>query len=139
MLSFLTTFLGLIPGINSVVSAVLNAYFNSKVQIYMAKTGLEEAVAVEAIKAEVVNNQTKVSWIQALASNPVMLFIVVGFAMPFIIYEWKAVAYDMVWMHGTTSTDPIRGPLADWATIILSGIFVTSTGIGVAHTIINKA
>jgi len=133
-----TTFLGMIPGIASIVSAITTAWFNSKVQIYQAKTGCMRDVAVAAIQAEVQNNQAKVSWITALASNPVMMFIVVGFAMPFIIYEWQAIVYDKVWMHGTTSTDPITGPLADWASIILSGIFITSTGIGVAHAVINR-
>ncbi len=138
MLGLIGTFLGLIPGISSLVSSFTSAWFNSKVEMYVAKTGLERAVAVSAIQAEVGNNHAKIGWIEALAKNPVMLFIVVGFAMPFIIYEWKAIAYDKVWMDGLTKTDPITGPLADWATIILSGIFVTSTGIGIAHTIINR-
>ncbi len=138
MISLIGTFLALIPGISSVIQAITSAWFNAKVQLYQAKTGVIRDVAVAAIQAEVVNNQTKVSWIMALASNPVMLFIVFGFAFPYIAYEWKAILWDKVIMLGTTSTDAITGPLADWAQIILGGIFVTSTGIGVAHAIINK-
>jgi hypothetical protein len=79
-----------------------------------------------------------VNWLTAIASNPVLLFIVLGFAMPYIIYEWQCIVYDTVWMHGETHTNPITGNLADWGNIILSGIFITSTGVGIAHTIINK-
>jgi len=138
VLSLIATFLGMIPGLASVVQGISAAWFNSKVQIYQAKTGLARDAVVAILQAEVANNQTKVSWITAIASNPVMLFIVWGFAMPFIIYEWQAIAYDKVWMHGATTTDPITGPLADWAQTILGGIFVTSTGIGVAHAIVNR-
>lgn len=138
MLGIVGTLLGLIPGISSLIQGVTAAWFNSKVQLYQAKMGVAREVAVAAIQAEVANNQAKVSWIMALASNPAMMFIVVGFAMPFIIYEWKAIAYDKVWMGGATTTDVIAGPLADWANIILSGIFVTSTVVGGAHAIVNR-
>jgi hypothetical protein len=128
----------MIPGISSAVQAIANGWFNAKVQMYAARVGGDVDVAKTMLMAEVQTNQTKVSWLMAIASNPVLLFIVLGFSLPLIIFEWKCIVYDIVWMHGTTSTDPIRGQLADWATVILSGIFVTSTGIGVAHTWINR-
>jgi len=127
-----------IPGVLSLLTALQKSWFDAKVAIYQARTGAAKDVAIAAITAEVTNNQTKVNWIVALASNPVMMFIVFGFAMPFIIYEWQAIVYDKVWMHGATKTDYIDGPLAEWAHIILTGIFVTSTGIGVAHAFISK-
>lgn len=138
MIAAILAFINMIPGISTAVTAITNAYFNSKVQMYAARWGVTRDVAVAAIQAEVTNNQTKVNWILALAQNPVMMFVVVGFAMPYIIYEWQAIVYDKVWMHGTTTTDPITGPLADWANVILTGIFVTSAGVGVAHTIVNR-
>ena len=137
-MSLIFGLLSYIPGFLSLATAITNKAFDSKVAMYQARTGAARDVAVATIQAEVANNQTKVNWIVALASNPVMLFIVVGFAMPFIIYEWQAIVWDKVIMKGTTSTDFIEGPLADWAKIILTGIFVTSTGMGVAHAFLNR-
>jgi len=132
------TLLGMIPGISQVVQAITTAWFNTKVQMYQARAGVTKETAIAAIQAEVQNNQTKVSWITALAGNPIMMMIVVGFSMPYIIYEWQCIVIDTVWNHGTTYTNPIQGNLADWSNIILSGIFVTSTGVGIAHAVINR-
>lgn len=137
----MTLLLGLlsyIPGLMSLVSSITTAAFNAKVQMYQARTGASRDVAIQVLQAQVADNQTKVGWLKVIASSPVLLVIVFGFAAPFIIFEWKCVVYDIVWMHGTTMTDPIRGQIADWATTIIGGIFVTSTGIGVAHAIISK-
>lgn len=138
-MSLILGLLSYIPGFLNLATSITTTVFNAKVQMYQARTGATRDVAVAAITAEVTNNQTKVSWIMALASNPVMLFIVFGFAMPWIIYEWKVVVYDNVWAHwGAYFTPPIAGNVGDWAGLILSGIFVTSGGIGLAHAIVNR-
>lgn len=138
MIGAVLAFINMIPGINTMITGITTAFFNSKVQMYQARWGVARDVAVAAIQAEAQSNEAKVNWILALAKNPVMQFIVFGFAMPYIIYEWKAIVYDKVWMAGHASTDPITGPLLDWSNIILTGIFVTSMGIGVSHAIVNK-
>lgn len=138
MITAILAFFQAVPSIMNGFNAFTAKYFDVKLQMYTARVGGDVAVAKAMLLAEVQNNQTKVNWLLAIASNPVLLFIVLGFAMPFIIFEWKCVVYDNVWMHGATSTDPIRGQIADWADTIIKGIFVTSTGIGVAHTWINR-
>jgi len=139
MFAFIGTLLGLIPGISSLVSGVTSAWFNSKVRIYQSKMQCTRDVAVAAIQESVKNNETKVNWILALAQNPVMMFIVLGFAMPWIILEWKVIVYDNVWAHwGVFMTDPVRGEIGEWGGLIIGGIFVTSTGVGITHAIINR-
>lgn len=134
--------LNLIPGISSLVQTITTAWFNSKVQMYQSKTGRDRDVAIQAIQAEVENNHSKVGWITALAGNPVMMFVVVGFSLPWIVYEWKVVIWDNIiclWLYGVTGFTPtIKGLVADWAGVILGGIFITSTGVGIAHMVINK-
>jgi hypothetical protein len=138
MITAILAFLQAVPALMNGFTAFTSKYFDVKLKTYTARVGGDVTVAKAMLLAEVQNNQTKIGWLQAIASNPVLLFIVLGFAMPFIIYEWQAIVWDKVVMHGTTRTDPITGPLADWANIILSGIFVTSTGIGAAHAWINR-
>ncbi len=131
---WIMTLLNLIPGVANVVQTITTAWFNSKVQMYQAKTGTTRDIAIAAITAEVQNNQTKVSWITALAGNPVMMMVVVGFALPWIIYEWQAIVVDTVWNRGTTFTPEIKGLFASFGNVILTGIFVTSTGVGIFHS-----
>jgi hypothetical protein len=138
MITAFLAFFQALPALMNGFTAFTSKYFDVKLKMYTARIGGDVTAAKAMLLAEVQNNQTKVGWLQAIASNPVLLFIVLGFAMPYIIFEWKCIVYDIVWMHGTTSTDPIKGQLADWANIILSGIFVTSAGIGAVHAWINR-
>lgn len=130
--------IGAIPVLGQIVTSIMTSFFNARVNMYTARTGVSRDVAVAAIQAQIADNQAKAGWITALASNPIMMLIVVGFALPFIVFEWKCVVIDIVWMGGTTSTPPIKGQLADWANVILGGIFISSTGMGVAHAIVNR-
>lgn len=138
MLTAILAFFTALPSLVNGVNAFTAKYFDTKVQLYAARVGGDVAIAKAMLLAEAQANSAKVSWIAALAQNPAMMFIVIGFALPFIIFEWKCVVYDIVWMSGTTSTDPIKGQLADWASTILNGIFITTTGVGVAHAFINR-
>lgn len=58
------------------------------------------------------------------------------FALPYILYVWKAVAIDKViapilhWKGAWATTDPINGPLGTVFWIIVTGIFL--------HAITNK-
>ncbi len=139
----LLTLLGLIPGVSSLISTITGKWFDSKVAMYQARMGVTKEVAVAAITAEVGNNQAKVGWLNAVAGSKFLMVIVGGFAGPWIIYGWKVIVWDNIvhkffWdVYGFTP--PITGLVGDWAGIILGGIFVTSTGMGLAHAVIKRS
>lgn len=138
----MTAILGLltyIPGLLNLIATLQKNWNDARVTMYQTRWGVTRDVAVAAITAEVTNNQTKVNWILALAQNPIMMMVVVGFAMPWIILEWKVVVYDNVWAHwGEYYTPEIKSNVGQWAGIILTGIFVTGTSVGIAHSVINR-
>lgn len=142
MTALILTALNLIPGVSNLIQFVAGKWMDSKVSMYQARMGVTKEVAIAAIQAEVENNRTKVGWLQAVASSPFLMFIVAGFAGPWIIYGWKVIVWDNIvhkffWgVYGFTP--PITGLVADWAGIILGGIFVTSTGVGITHAVLNR-
>lgn len=136
------TLLGLIPGISNLVASITGKWLDTKVAMYQARMGVTRDVAISAIRAEVENNQTKVGWLKAVASSRFLQFIVGGFALPWIVYGNKVILWDNIihkFIWGTYGFTPmITGLVGNWADIILSGIFVTSTGLGIAHAVLNR-
>lgn len=136
------TVLGMIPGLSTLIQFVVGKYMDSKVAMYQTRWGVTKDVAIAAINAETLNNQAKIGWLNAVASSRFLQFIVGGFAGPWIIYGWKVIAWDniihkFIWdTYGFTP--PIGGLVGSWANIILSGIFVTSTGMGIATAVLNR-
>jgi hypothetical protein len=136
------TLLGMIPGIAQVVQFIAGKWMDSKVAMYQTRMGVTREVAVQAIQAEVTNNQTKVNWLNAIAHSRFLQFIVGGFAGPWIIYGWKVIVWDnivhkFIWgVYGFTP--PITGLVGSWAAIILGGIFVTTTGMGLTSTLMSR-
>ncbi len=141
-MSLIMTILGMIPGLSSLIQFVVGKYMDSKVAIYQTRMGVTKEVAVEAIRAEITNNQTKVNWLNAVAHSRFLQFIVGGFAFPWIIYGAKVIVWDNIvhkFFYGVYGfTPPIGGNVGSWAGVILGGIFVTSTGMGIASTVLNR-
>jgi hypothetical protein len=133
ILSGMSILAGMIPGLSTLVSAITSAWFNAKVQITTAKIGGDTAVARELVIAAAKEYASGVDRLKVLAGSKTLLAVVVAFALPYIVFEWKCIVYDIVWMHGTTSTDAIKGQLADWSTVILSGIFGSSSVMAIGH------
>lgn len=139
MIAGILAFLNIIPGVATAVQAIVGKVYDSKVAMYAARWGVTKDVAVAAIQAEAAMASAKVGWLQAVASSPFLMFIVGGFATPWIILEWKVIVYDNVWQHwGTFFTDPVRGAIGDWGSTIITGIFITTGGLGIAHAVLNK-
>lgn len=142
-MTFLLTLLNFIPGISSLVQTITTKWMDTKANMYATKMGVTKEVAIEAIRAQAKDNETKVGWLQAVAGSRFLQLIVGGFAGPWIIYGWKVVVWDNIlhkffWgVYGFTP--PIGGLVGDWANIILGGIFVTSTGLVAAGAYVSKA
>jgi hypothetical protein len=117
--------LSLIPGIGTVIQSVLGAVFDAKVKITQAKTGADRDTAVALLKAAEVEAHERTAALAIIASNKFLTFLVIAFAAPYIVFEFKVVIWDIV--LGLGSTDPIKGQVADWATVIIPSIF-GSTG-----------
>lgn len=141
-MTFLMTLLGLIPGVSSAVQAITTKWFDTKVQLYQARTGATKEIAVAAITAAVSDNQTKVAWLNAVAGSRFLQFIVGGFAFPLIVYMNKAYVWDNIvhpiFWDGYGFTPELKGLVAEWGGVIIAGIFITGTGMKIADSVISK-
>jgi len=140
---FVFTLLRMLPGIGKLVEVISTKWMDTKADMYAKRMGVTKEVAVEAIRAETINNQTKIGWLNAVASSRFLQFVVGGFAFPLIVYFNKAIVWDkivhkFIWgVYGFTPgiEDVLVG---SWAGIIISGIFVTGTGMSIAGAVIKR-
>lgn len=117
--------LSLIPGIGAVIQAVLGGMFDAKVKIVQAQTGADVEKARSLVQLAQTQAHERTSALAVIASSPLLTWLVVAFAAPLVIFEFKVVVWDIV--LGLGSTDPIRGQVADWANTIIWSIFGSST------------
>lgn len=89
---------------------VFSGYFTEKVALVQAEAGVETA-AINATAS------VETRWWFVAAMIPV-------FALPYAIWEWKAIVWDKVIEHGLTRTDPLSGPLAWGFPVVLGGLFM---------------
>jgi hypothetical protein len=134
------TLLGLIPGLSSLVQNVTTAWFNTKVQLASARLGVDRDVAVAMLKAAAQEEMTNAHKLSIIASNPLLTFLLVAFALPYAFFEWKGVFIDKVIGPGCIwythicwigETDPLKGVLADWSTTIMTFLFGAPTAMGI--------
>lgn len=138
----ITTIAAMIPGLSTVITSLTTAFFNAKVQLVTARIGGDVTVATALVTAASVAEHERVAGLSVIAGSKVLLFLTVGFALPWIIYEWKVVAIDNVfspWLLGhPTSTLPIYGAVADWAKTIIGCLFGSGTALTVGHMFFNR-
>lgn len=132
------TLLGLIPGISSLVQSFVGAYFNSKVAITTAKIGGDTAVAQALIVAAAKVEVSNVDRLKVIGGSWVLSFLVIGFALPWIAYEWRVVVWDNVINVGATSTPAIGGDVALWAKTIIACLFGSGTVLTAGHMYFNR-
>jgi hypothetical protein len=126
-------FLQAVPAITGGINNFVNKYYDSKVQLVQARIGGDVEMAKTLVYGTVEQNRTRVAGLQVIASSRWLMFLFVGFALPFMIFEWQAIVYDKIIMHGTTSTDPITGELANWGQAVIYSLFgVAGAGTTVA-------
>lgn len=138
MLTGLLAFFNLIPGLSTMITALTAAYFNSKVQLTSARLGADTTVATALVSASAHSEAYGVDRLKVIGSSWVLMALTVGFATPYIIYEWQCIVYDKVLMHGATTTDPLGGDLSAWATTIIGCLFGSGTVLTAGHMFFNR-
>jgi hypothetical protein len=121
--------LAAIPGIGSFVATIVASVFNAKVQIATAKIGGDTAIATALVKATETAAHERTAALAVIAGNTLLTLLIVGFAGPPLIYEWKVVVYDTV--LGLGSTPPIHGEVAAWLHTIIGFIFGTTGAVAI--------
>ena len=134
MFSLLGGLLGLIPGLTNLASSWVTKAYDAKVEMVKARIGGDTATAKELVTAAAVQEHENTNKLTVMASNKVLTFMLIFFATPFIIFEWKVVVWDNVlqfYTHG--NTDSIHGQVADWATTIIGFLFGSATVMGIGR------
>lgn len=130
------------PAIFGGLNHFMDTYYNAKVQITTKRLGVTADVAKQLVSGIVAEGQVRVSFLQAVAQSPFLMFLVGGFATPWIIYEWKAVVWDNIvhkWLYGVYGfTPPIEGTVGTWAGVIIGGIFGTGSVMALGQMYFNR-
>lgn len=102
LLGLVGQFFSFIPGLTSLGQTWVTAAYNAKVQQVVAQIGCDQATAVAIIQMQ---GQVQTKWWFVAIIPPL-------FALPYVLYVWRAVVFDNVIMDGATSTPALGGTLA---------------------------
>jgi hypothetical protein len=151
MLTAILAFFQVIPAITGGLSKWTEAYYNAKVQITKARVGGDERVARQLVTGVVAEGQTRVEFLKAVGQSKFLMFLVGGFAIPWMVYQAKVVLYDNVivplfftcarpdaWGQCYGYTAPIGGTVGEWAGVIIAGIFGTGSVMAVGQMFFNR-
>jgi len=111
--------LSLIPGIGTVIQAIVAAVFDAKVKIKQAQTGADRDAVVAMLRTAEIEAHERTAALAIIASNKLLTILVIAFATPLVLYEWQVIVIDKLWCGAfnlNCTTDPIKGQVADWAT-----------------------
>jgi hypothetical protein len=128
--------LSLIPGLSTLISSIVTAVFNAKVSITQAKIGGDRDVAVQLVKAAASQEHEDTAKLGVIASNRLLTIMLIMFAAPLIIFEWKVIVWDTILNLG--STLPIKGQVADWGNTIIYFLFGSPTVVALGKMWFNR-
>jgi hypothetical protein len=142
MLTGILAFFQVIPAIFGGVNNFVSKYYDAKVQITTARIGGNVEVAKQLVTGIVAEGQVRVEFLRAVSQSKFLMFLVGGFASPWIIYEWKCVVWDNILCKFIYSvygfTPPIEGTVGTWAGVIIAGIFGTGSVMAVGQMFFNR-
>ena len=142
ILTAILAFVQALPALVNGVNAFAAKYYDSKVKITTARIGGNVEVAKQLVTGIVAEGQVRVSFLNTVAQSKFLMFLVGGFAVPWIIYEWKVVVWDNVfckWIYGVYGFTPeITGTVGTWAGVIIAGIFGAGSVAAVGHMYFNS-
>lgn len=141
-LTAILAFFQAVPSLMNGLTAFQKSYFDSKVKITTARIGGDVTVATQMVTGIVAEGTTRVEFLRIVAQSPFLMYLVGGFATPWILYEWKVVLWDKIvckWVLGEFGfTPPVTGTVGDWAGVIIAGIFGTGGVMAVGQMYFNR-
>lgn len=142
MLTAILAFFQALPSIVHGFEAFTKAHYDAKVRITTARIGGDVGVAKSMVTGIVAEGQTRVEFLKTISQSKFLMCLVGGFAIPWIVYEWKVVVFDNMlcpYVYGKACfTNPITGLVAEWAGVILAGIFGTGSVMAVGQMFFNR-
>lgn len=131
-----------IPAITGGITAFTQAYYNAKVQITTARIGGDVDVAKQMVTGIVAEGQARVEFLRVVSQSKFLMFLVGGFAFPWMFYQAKVVMWDKIicmWIMGVYGFTPaVAGTVGDWAGVIIAGIFGTGGVMAVGQMFFNR-
>lgn len=142
MITAILAFFQAIPAITGGITAFTQAYYNAKVQIIQARVGGDVKVATQIATGVVAEGQTRVEFLKVASQSKFLMFLVGGFATPWMFYQAKVVMWDKIickWVLGVYGfTPPVDGSVGEWAGWIIGGIFGTGGAMAVGQMFFNR-
>lgn len=142
MLTAILAFFQALPSLVHGFEAFTRAHYDAKVKITTARIGGDVEVAKAMVTGIVSEGQTRVEFLKTVSQSKFLMCLVGGFAVPWIVYEWKVVVFDNMlcpYIYGKACfTNPITGLVAEWAGVILAGIFGTGSVMAVGQMFFNR-
>lgn len=142
MLTGILAFFQAIPALMGGINHFTDTFYNAKVAITSARIGGDVTVAKQLVTGIVAEGQVRVSFLDTVSHSKFLQWIVGGFAGPWIIYGWKVIVWDnivcfAIW--GVAGFTPaIKGEVATWAPIVLTGIFGTGSVMALGQMFYNR-
>jgi hypothetical protein len=127
MISVLLGFLAAIPGIGGIVTSLTSSFFNAKVQMTVAKLGVDRDVAVAMIQSEAQVTAGRAQMWGVIGASKLLTYLVIVFAVPVAWYEGKVIVYDTILGFG--STDAIHGDVQAWMNAVVYSLFGSATAL----------
>lgn len=142
MLTAILAFVQAVPAITGGINNFVSKYYDAKVQITTARIGGDVDVAKQMVAGVVSEGQTRVEFLKTVSQSKFLMCLVGAFALPWIVYEWKVVVWDNIvcpYFYGRPGFTPtITGLVAEWAGVILAGIFGTGSVMAVGQMFFNR-
>lgn len=142
MITVILAFFQAIPSLVHGLEAFQKSYFDAKVKITTARIGGDVNVATQMVSGIVAEGQTRVEFLKVVSQSKFLMWMVGLWSAPWIVYEWKVVLWDNMvcfWIYGAYGFTPmIKGLVADWAGVILAGIFGTGGVMAAGQMFFNR-
>ncbi len=142
MLTAILAFFQAVPAITGGINNFVSKYYDAKVQITTARIGGDVNVAKQMVTGVVAEGQTRVEFLKVVSQSKFLMFIVGGFAFPWMFYQAKVVMWDKIicmWVMGSYGFTPtVDGIVGTWAGVIIAGIFGTGGVMAVGQMFFNR-